>query len=208
MRCLTRSLLMLLIALSPGVASAQMGTVSVYNDVDVDHWGNGDFVVLGWGNVEDYPPSGCDHFDYYTTSIVGSPTGRSSSTQSSGTGSGAALSINEEGGSWSIDLEGYASCTCGGPQSQYYGGGLSAPVDIAVSYYKNPTWNGLACTYASWNCTSGSPSCGGVPHVMAHNGSSCPATIKASSATVYVWGAWHCTPSFDQDAGGAGGTCS
>lgn len=194
-------------------AGAQsMGTVSIYEDIDVEDWGSGDFTVVGWSSVEDNPPPECEHYDYYTTTTVVSPTNRSSSSQSGGTGSSAALSFLSEQGYWTIETSGYSSCTCGGPESMQWSSASSFQAGLSVGYWKNPSWHGLLCIYTALNCTSGVPTCagpGGPPyaHAMANPGGPCPPTIKSTWAWVSVMGQWRCTPSYDQHGFPGGGQC-
>jgi hypothetical protein len=167
---------------------------SIYDDGTFDVV-NDQFVFLGWSSIEDSPPPGCDHYDYYTTTTVTSPTG-SNSLESSGASSNASLEVTDsDEGSWNIGTSGYLTCSCAGTTLNFAGSsGLSFDWEFRSAYLRTCTMNALGARYLNYNCSAGTSStCAFTPYQT--DASVCYSDIRVVSG---AWrrgtGGWHCTP--------------
>jgi hypothetical protein len=162
-RALSKGVFVMMV-LSANVVYAQMGSYSVYDDASIDSDGSSTQTFLGWSSVEDSPPSGCDHTDYYTTTTITSPT-RTSPFQSSGMSSNSTLDIQSEEGYWNVETDVVLTCSCAGgleygPLSDFF----SWDVELRMTGYSNCYNNGPVLTYQQVLCSgTTSATCNDVP---------------------------------------------
>jgi hypothetical protein len=180
-------------AVCGGVAYAQMPDYSIYDDGTVGLT-SGVFEFYGWSSVEDNPPAGCDHYDYYTTTTVTSPTNRTSWLESGGTSSNVMLEVDDDYGYWNIDTSGYLTCSCAGGTLTYSGNeGFSFDVRLSETYFKECIPWGFRTRYWQYNCSSGTPVCGVVPFVS--TAETCYTDVHAGFVKYRKGtGSWSCSP--------------
>ena len=108
---------------------AQMEGYSFYDDVWTDEEG----YLYAMSSIDDTPPSGCSHSNYYTTTTLTAPSSATTWYTSEGMSSSTSANTADEEGDWSIHTGVDLVCTCGG--LQYFSGYSSSTVTTFTANY-------------------------------------------------------------------------
>lgn len=173
---------------------------SVYNDV---YLSSDQLSLIGVGNASDNS-WGCSHSQYQTTEVLLSPSGRRSSTQSSGLSATTSLAIAGEYGDYSLGTTGRYYCSC---STRYggYGDGEAFTLSLAISFFTDAIPYGLGCYYRQLACTPGTTAtCGAGWAISSFSFSNCPTFARAGFLVIHYLGAKFCTVGLAAPAAGPG----
>lgn len=137
-------------------ASAQTMSFSEYDDASANADGSTLYVTLT-GYDES---SGCSHSSYHTGVWFYNPSGGYNYAEADGLSGNVSLSYDGEG-DYPVSYATTYICSCVmGPAT--FGGSLTWHYGIKHTFYTDATYHPDTdtCTYASFACTSGTPTCG------------------------------------------------